>query len=55
MTSKSYRPGQQVPFSGQAENRRTKTEVTVVKGERFPPTPKSGDGYKMTDRTKHKR
>ena len=53
--TKTFKPGQPVPFSGQAQNQRTKTEVTVVRGERFPPTPKSGDGYKIVDRTNHKK
>lgn len=55
MATKTYKPGQQVPKSGQAENRRTHNEVTVTKGERFPPTPRKGDQYVITDPTKHKR
>lgn len=54
MATKTFKPGQKVPTSGQATNTRTKTEVTVTKGEPFPPTPRSGDHYKITDRTKHK-
>ena len=50
-----FRPGEVVPQSGQARNPATNTEVTVVKGERFPPTPKTGQGYVMTDITKHKK
>jgi len=53
---KTYRPGQKVPVSGQAEivgNRggRTGEERTVVRGEPFPPTPKPGQGYVIVDRT----
>lgn len=55
--SKNYRPGQIVPTSGQAERyhngRPTKKEVTVTKGEPFPPTPQKGDTYKIVDKTKH--
>jgi hypothetical protein len=53
--AQQYKPGQQVPYSGQARNNTTKTEVTVVKGERMPPTPKPNQTYTMVDRTKHKR
>jgi len=31
----------------------TGQERTVVKGERFPPTPKAGQGYVMNDPTKN--
>lgn len=52
-----YRPGQTVPVSGQypvvgPRGGRTGDEVTSVKGEPFPPTPKSGMGYGKPDRTK---
>ena len=55
---KTYRPGQKVPVSGQAEivgNRggRTGEERTVVRGEPFPPTPKPGQGYVIVDRTRN--
>ena len=49
------KPGQPAPYSGQAKNTTTKTEVTVVRGEPMPPTPKAGQAYQMVDRTKHKR
>jgi hypothetical protein len=55
MSTKTFKPGQSVPYSGQAVNQRTHNEVTVVRQEPFPPTPKSGDTYKMVDRTKHKK
>jgi len=53
--TKTFKPGQTVPFSGQARNQRTQTEVTVTRGEPFPPTPRAGDSYKIVDRTKHKK
>lgn len=55
MAGKTYKPGQKAPHSGQYKNKSTKTEVTVVKGEPLPPTPKSGQGYTLTDKTKHKK
>ena len=54
MKTPTFKPGQKVPDSGQAMNTRTKTEVTVVEGERFPPTPHSGDKYVIVDKSKHK-
>jgi len=53
--AKTYKPGQPAPFSGQYENTKTKTEVTVTKGEPLPPTPKSGQEYVIADKTKHKK
>lgn len=50
----TYKPGQAVPKSSQARNTTTGTEVTVVKGERFPPTPAAGQRYVIADVTKHK-
>lgn len=55
MKPTTFKPGQSVPKSGQALNTRTRTEVTVTRGEPFPPTPKSGDKYRIVDVTKHKR
>lgn len=52
---KRYKPGQEVPTSGQYKNTSTGTEVTSVKGERLPPTPKSGQNYVLVDKTKHKK
>jgi len=34
---------------------KTKREMTSVKGEKFPPAPKSGMKYKLADKTKHKK
>jgi hypothetical protein len=55
---KTYKPGEKVPTSAQVEiiNRlgnRTGVERTVIKGEPFPPTPKSGQTYLIVDPTKH--
>lgn len=54
-----YKPGQTVPRSGQYQiigprGGYTGGEVTVVRGEPFPPTPKSGMGFGYPDYTKHK-
>jgi len=55
---KPLKPGQTAPKSGQYEivgprGGGTGKERTVTKGEPLPPTPKSGQGYKITDPTKH--
>jgi hypothetical protein len=52
---KPLTPGTPAPKSGQYENVKTGNEVTVVKGEPLPPTPKPGQGYVLTDPTKHKK
>lgn len=54
-----YRPGEIVEKSGQAELRgprggHTDKEVTVVRGERTPPTPRPNMSYYLRDLTKHK-
>jgi hypothetical protein len=56
--SEIHKPGEKVPTSGQAEivgprGGRTGVERTVVRGEPFPPTPEKGQGYIITDPTKH--
>lgn len=52
------RPGQTVPQSGQYIQVGPKggkgKEVTVVKGEPLPPSPKPGMTYNLTDPTKNK-
>lgn len=53
------KPGQKAPQSGQYEIRgdqggRSGKEVTVVKGEPLPPTPKPGQKYQIVDPTKNK-
>jgi hypothetical protein len=52
--TKSLKPGTPAPKSGQYKNESTKTEVTAVKGKPLPPTPGSGQSYKLVDPTKHK-
>ena len=59
MACKSYRPGQTVPRSGQygiigPRGGYTGHEVTSVKDEPFPPTPRSGMRYVPVDYTKHR-
>jgi hypothetical protein len=56
--AKTLKPGQTAPRSGQYERigprgAPTGKEVTVVKGEPLPPTPKPGEKYKLVDPTKH--
>jgi hypothetical protein len=56
---KTYKPGERVPASGQAEiigprGGHTDQERTVVRGKVFPPTPGSGQGYQIVDRTRNK-
>lgn len=58
--AKTLKPGQTCPQSGQYAKVGPRGggghgEVTVVKGEPMPPTPKPGMGYQMVDPTKHKR
>lgn len=53
------KPGQIADTSGQYERigprgGRTGHEVTVVKGEPLPPTPRPGETYVISDKTKHK-
>jgi hypothetical protein len=57
--AKTYKPGEKVPASGQAEiigsrGGRTGQERTIVRGEHFPPTPKPGQSYQIVDRTRNK-
>lgn len=55
--SKSFKPGQKAPDSGQYKIVGPRggqgPERTVTKGEPLPPTPKSGSTYKLVDKTKH--
>ena len=51
----TFKPGEECPVSGQYKNTTTGSEVTVVKGEPFPPTPKSGQEYVLIDKTVYKR
>ena len=57
--SKTYKPGQKAPRSGQygivgPRGGDTGAERTVTKGEPLPPPPKSGQRFKLNDPTKHK-
>ena len=54
-----YKPGQKAPHSGQygvvgPRGGKTNKEVTVVKGEPFPPSPKKGSTFVLNDPTKNK-
>ena len=56
--ARQNRPGKEVPRSGQYELTGRKgagldREFTLVKGEPFPPTPKSGQSFRLVDKTKH--
>lgn len=57
--AKGLKPGETTPKSGQYEQvgprgGRTGHEVTAVKGEPLPPTPKPGMSYTFVDATKNK-
>jgi len=56
--SKTYKPGEKAPASGQYEilgprGGGTGKERTVVRGEPLPPTPKPDQGYRIADRTRN--
>lgn len=56
--TKTFKPGETAPRSGQYEIVGPRgggmgTERTVVRGEPLPPTPKSGQGFKLVDPTKN--
>ncbi len=56
--SSTSRPGEKAEISGQyavigANGKPSGDEVTVVKGEAFPPTPRNGQAYRLVDITKH--
>ena len=58
MLKKDYRPGEISLVSCQAEiinaiGNPTGIERTIVKGKRFPPTPKKRQKYRVVDVTKH--
>jgi len=57
--SKTYKPGEKAPRSGQYEilgprGGHTGNERTVTRGEPLPPTPNRGSSYTLVDPTKHK-
>ena len=53
--ARTLKPGRPAPVSGQYRIGGTRIERTVVKSEPLPPTPKSGQGYTLVDKTRHKR
>ena len=58
MAKRTFKPGEKAPTSGQygrllKGGKKSGNEVTVVKGEPFPPAPKKGQRYRLDDRTKH--
>lgn len=55
-----FRPGELVKIPGQyqvigVKGRGLNKEVTCTEGERFPPTQKKKQVYKLVDATKHKK
>ena len=58
MAKQRLKPGQKAKRSGQYRQVGPRggkgKEVTVVKGEPLPPTPKSGTTYELVDPTKNK-
>jgi hypothetical protein len=55
MKTTGLTPGSETPKSGQYENTSTGKEVTAVRGEPLPPTPRPGQTYDLVDATRHKR
>ncbi|MDR2596864.1 MAG: hypothetical protein LBC76_06025 [Treponema sp.] len=53
MAKITVKPGETVPVSGQYK-KPDGNEVTLVKGEPAPPSPKSGQEFTLVDKTKHK-
>jgi len=53
MGKKTFQPGEHTPVSGQYKNTSTGKEITAVKGEPLPPTPKPDQKYVLVDPTKH--
>lgn len=58
MSTKTYKPGQIAPASGQYERvgprgGHTGVERTVTRGEPLPPTPKPKETYILVDPTKN--
>lgn len=49
-----YHAGMRAPRSGQYENIVTGFEVTLSKGEKFPPTEEPNQAYRLADSTQHK-
>jgi len=53
MPKTTVKPGEIVKTSGQYK-KPDGNEVTLVKGEPAPPTPKPGQQFTLVDKTKHK-
>ena len=51
--AKTYKPGERAPVSGQYGIKGTRQERTVVRGEPLPPTPRSGQSYRLNDATRN--
>lgn len=49
MATKTFKPGQKAPVSGQYGIQGTRTERTGVQGKPLPPTPKPGQKYVVND------
>ena len=59
MTKQIFKPGMISPFSGEAKvvgsrGGKTNHEVTMDRGEKFPPTPESGQHYVVSRRAHNK-
>lgn len=52
--AKPNKPGTPAPASGQYKPSTGGTEITAIQGKPLPPTPKSGQTWKLVDPTKHK-
>lgn len=48
------KPGKPAPQSGQYRPTGGRYEITAIQGRSLPPTPKSGQSWKLVDPTKHK-
>lgn len=53
--AKTYKPGEIVPESGIYQPSKGKSDITSVKGERFPPAPKPNTTYEIKVPTPHKK
>jgi len=51
--AKTFKPGEEAPRSGQYRIVGTPNEVTATRGKPLPPTPHSGQRFKLVDPTKH--
>lgn len=56
---KTFRTGETAPVSGQyglvgPRGGKTNKEITMIKGQRFPPTPAHRQSYCLVDRTRNK-